>query len=145
MKSFSIEFNYAIGSFIGALFSRGGPPAVFRAVVAVWVDPVQRVTKRFFSHVFREILGISPSLANIDTSASVQRKIFVLGIPTSSNHPFPYLKGRMPTHSVCITNGRKALFKQAPTGLNAFIFQAGRPRIFVITTITQARPYDSRA
>lgn len=79
LRPFSYRMSHAIVSdCVGTspvicLFGFGRPTAIFRAIVAIVINPINRVIRRGAeSHICKEVLkGVTPALANRDASSSI--------------------------------------------------------------------------
>lgn len=81
-KSLSFERPKLVGSSVHRLLHPGGPSAVARLVIAIYVDAIDAVFLAWaFSHVFKEILKPAlsqPSIADFDTPSTVGIPLNVL-------------------------------------------------------------------
>lgn len=78
--------NCSIAAAIILLLLHGGPPTVARFVVAVVVDAIYRHMRRSLAHVEQEVLKLLPSLANCNTSPTVQSEYASFRVFASAMH-----------------------------------------------------------
>jgi hypothetical protein len=75
---------------IPALLLRCRPPAVARLVVAVYVDAVDRVSRRRSrAHILQERQKVGPSVAHLDSASTVIGVVFVGGKVAPDAHVAP--------------------------------------------------------
>ena len=73
------------------LIGAGSPTAIFWAVTAVIVNPLQSVIRRAFAHIGKKILKHLPTVANQNAAPAVMMKRRIFGILASLTHGKPRL------------------------------------------------------
>jgi hypothetical protein len=65
------------------LLGRCRPPAVFRRIVPIVIDAIERVARRPLAHIRQKVPKIFPSLANADPSTAVEMEtaLFLITAP----------------------------------------------------------------
>lgn len=103
--------RFGVASFVALLLRACAPPTVVRLVVAVVIDAVKGVLWRWPSpHVGQKILvGVPPSIAHSDASASVVWIRFQARIEASAKHADPCLEFGRPVASLGFAVGRQNL------------------------------------
>jgi hypothetical protein len=132
-------------AFVIGLFVPVRPSAVFRSIAFVVINTFNRMIDRWSeSHVIEEIIKTEPSVADSDSSTSVFRKVFSIGIKTPAFHTIPYsVFSRMP-HAVfrnvfsVFVSGR--FFMQTPTRFCVSVFKHSCSDNSLVSTITLAKP-----
>jgi hypothetical protein len=100
MQYFSVDSEHLVVSLIGVLLHGCRPPAIVRAVATRIVNAIKGVAIRARTHVLGKALWIVPALADADSSAALQIKIFIIFVVASSHHAHPSFVERMAKHSV---------------------------------------------
>ena len=104
---------YLDSTVIGLLFG-GAPLAVAWLVVAVVVDAVYGQPRRTLSHIGEEVSKVSPSIADSDSSTSIEMPLTITLVCATSDHALPRLvsradlpSDRMPmlVHAVSFSSG----------------------------------------
>lgn len=91
---FSIKFYKAIREHILLLFPNGGPAAIRRLVVSLFIwEPIERPSFWPFSHIAQEVRELLPSFADSHAFCSIMRKFRVFGISAALKHGCPSIVG----------------------------------------------------
>lgn len=124
-------------SLIQSLFACCCPAAVFFCVASVDVNPVNAHSFRSLTHVLQEVSEFEPSVANTDSSASIQIKLEVIVVGASLFHCVP-----TSVRACSITFPRHAM-RREPCGAN-FSSKASAASCFLASQLTEVHA-DSRA
>jgi len=99
---FAIEGDCAVCSRVVCLLAQGGPAAVFRRVIAVIVNAIQRKTRQRISHICVERLkAIAPSITDGDASSTIVGKRVAAWIKAAVFHVQPRSVNFREALSVC--------------------------------------------
>ena len=139
--------------FVGYKFTSAGvvllllyrcPPAIFRRVVAIVVDAVNRVIGgRFFAHIRKKVRkGIYPFITDSNTPASVIMKTFVIFVATAVFHAHPNRVKMMISKAMSRNYFSKLFFGQATTRKNLFCFEVTGASNRFTATSTNTEPTD---
>jgi hypothetical protein len=104
MQCLSIDSEQLIASLVGVLLHGRSPSAVAWAVTTRIVNAVKRTSVGARAHVLSEEPGIVPALADVNSSAAIQTKIFIIFVVASSHHALPGFVERMAKHPVFNSN-----------------------------------------
>jgi len=128
----AVDLNYHVSSGITHLLRNCSPAAVFFAVIAVHVDSINRMLRRWFlTHVSKKVLKtVSPMIAYNDTSTSISWIPRIVRVIASKLHLGPSLVFRRSRHAMF---GRDAVLSNLRGG--GFFGQA---------SATECRPADVR-
>lgn len=74
---------------VSVLLLRRRPAAILRRVVAIAVQPVQRVARRPLAHVGKEVLKGSPAVADADSTPAISRVAIAPRPRAAINHRSP--------------------------------------------------------
>ena len=85
---------------VALLFGRSGPTAIFRFVVSIVVDAVNRLAVWTFSYVSKKCLKVVPSFANLNSSAAVSVIPFVRRVLATLDHLEPTFVDSGSRHAV---------------------------------------------
>ncbi len=87
----TFDLNPTGGGSIASLHMHCSPTAVFRFVISIVVDSVDRISLRWSAtHVCKKVFECLPPFANRNPSASVSMKLMIVGVATPIFHPRPY-------------------------------------------------------
>jgi hypothetical protein len=115
------------------------PAAVFRGVVAIVVDPIQRLTGRALAHVFKECRVIVPPITYFDAATTVP-VVFGLGFAEASiphTHPDPVGERRFLSS---LSDAVLGWYFPAPTGLRVSVSKRMRGYLRLFSAVTQTVP-----
>jgi hypothetical protein len=88
--SFPSKRHLAIRTSITRLLSSRGPPAIRRFVIAIVVDPIDRMLgRRTWPHVLQEVVEREPSIADAYIPSSVSSILDVVLVETTGLHAVP--------------------------------------------------------
>lgn len=106
---------------VHALFSGGGPSAVTRFVIAVYVNAVNRMLRGWARpHVLVEVLErLQPPIAHRDATTAIPREVFLRHSGATADHPGPRSILTALRESVRDRSGHQLLAAQAPTRMCA--------------------------
>lgn len=118
----SARRNNVIAPAVSCLFFLCGPPAIFRTVIRVIVDPVQCFPLRALAHICEEIAVGFPPVADVDSSPAVSGISRCSRVSASLNH-------RGPSCVRCAVAWEK--------------FWWARPACFIVAVSQGIQPHDS--
>ncbi len=120
---------------VRGLFKHSSPPAVFRGVVSIVVDSVYRhFARRFYAHVGKEVIKVSPSVAHGNSAPPVVGVVCRVFVVASRDHAAPCSVLR----AFCHTVGKIALLKH-------FLVSAFARRGVSRSKVTSGYGFDSPA
>ncbi len=139
---------------IQRLLRVGCPPAVSFCIRTIWVNSVNRMVLRPWSHVREKLLkGAQPLLAHANSSAAVVGKADKLRVGAPLDHARPssvlraYLARSVPVLQVCrITNWARSVFfhqEASATARAVLVGQKSRFHNCSPTTVAVAKPSES--
>lgn len=140
-----MSLNFSATPSIVDLFLRCSPSTVFRAVVAIYIDSVNRMRCGWSrTHVCYERCEIMPSVANGDTASTPQSELWMSAIETSRPHSQPggvfeclRLPASVPVRAFLSSNQFAAF---AAAGLNSLTSQVSLLNNLLFTAGTSTEP-----
>lgn len=112
---YAVERQDSVVPSIALLNCGRHPSAILGAIRAVDVDAIQRMTDWARAHVGQEVIEQRPSLANSDTSPTVQMEFPVTRVGASLNHASPGIALRRIRHHVAPVSRTNKLALPAAT------------------------------
>lgn len=116
-----------------------GPTAIVRAIVAIYVNSVERFSFGLKSHIFEEILESFPTLADSNSSAAIIRPRVLSRIFTSCTHRSVGFVKRVMRHTV--SDSPSASKTAARFNFSAFQFTSSHNNFG--STIAKTKPVAS--
>lgn len=115
-KALAVYNNKMVIALVVVLLGFGRPPAIFRAVVSVYVDPIQRVGRRWaLAHIRRKPREVIPLRTYRYPARPIVPELLVFRVPAPLAHTAPRKiqvrrSGRLTVlahtaHRPCLLNG----------------------------------------
>ena len=135
----------AIRYHVALLFGRSGPTAIFRFVVSIVVDAVNRLAVWTFSYVSKKCFKVVPSFANLNSSAAVSVIPFVRRVLATMDHLEPTLVDSGSRHAVGGVSQSKCfcMFTTAGFGFSRFEVAIPNNSLFAVVAKAKACSYFS--
>ena len=125
---------------VAPLFLCGSPTAVLRFVVAVDIDPVERLAFRSFPHIGKEVFECLPSLADSDPSTTVSLVSVGAGFGTAVVHGDPTFPRGTECQSMCGISSCHSFLSPATAGLYESLFDVPSCDADCVSTVTSTDP-----
>ncbi len=127
---------------IARLLRWGGPSHVARLVIAVVVDAVNRMVRRWLaSHVLKERHElVAPSFTDGDASSTVAGEVLIVGVVAPRSHSIPLGIFWALAHPVRSVRSRCAFAHKASAGLRLLVAQRASFSVSGIAAIALAAP-----
>lgn len=144
-ESESLESEETVPGRVAALLATSGPAAVFRTVIFIIVEAIQRIVEGgSWPHILQEVFeAMKPAATDTNTPASPTMEKDVFGIITPPFHSLPGAIFRRSRHAVS-TSVAWPSFSRAPTSPGASRPEIGSPDEENASTIALTFPKDHR-
>lgn len=127
-------------SSIVALNFPGNPSAIFRGIISIWIDAIERKTLGPISHIVIKIRKFFPSFANLNSTSAIMVIIGSIRIFATLFHIHPKSVKPGVSHSMGSRSNMMRFFPETSTRFNLSNNQFSRINNSFFTTLTSANP-----